>query len=179
MSASHTKSTPGPWVAEYGEAVSVLDAERGRVCTINWLRGPHGSFGRRTDAEGEANARLISAAPDLLEAARKILDHLNDRMASAGKAGAPVPVFVGIADLHAAIAKAEGLADHLMEAEMADDRKRGEEWARQHINALIEVGVLPTEDFKPCPGCDGHECDWIKGICAYPGASKSSEERGA
>jgi hypothetical protein len=22
--------------------------------------------------------------------------------------------------------------------------------------------------FVPCPGCDGHECDWVKGVCAYP-----------
>jgi hypothetical protein len=60
--------TPGPWQAEFGEAVYVLDRERGRVCTINWLRGPHGSLGRRTDEEGVSNARLIAAAPDLLEA---------------------------------------------------------------------------------------------------------------
>ncbi len=59
--------TPGPWLAEHEEVTAVLDSKRGRICTINWLRGPYGSFGRRTDAEGEANARLIAAAPDMLE----------------------------------------------------------------------------------------------------------------
>lgn len=60
------QATPGPWEAEFDEVTSVLDSERGRICTINWLRGPHGSFGRRKDAEGEANARLIVAAPEML-----------------------------------------------------------------------------------------------------------------
>jgi len=68
--------TPGPWEAEFGESVHVLDHERGRICTVNWLRGPHGSFGRRTDAEGEANARLIAAAPEMLRALIECLSEL-------------------------------------------------------------------------------------------------------
>lgn len=70
--------TPGPWNAEFGEAVYVLDRERDRVCTINWLRG---SFNRRPDKEGEANARLIAAAPKLLKALQDLVEakagHLN------------------------------------------------------------------------------------------------------
>lgn len=52
--------------------------------------------------------RLIEAAPDLLDAAQKVLDHLNARITQASVDGAPVPLFEGIADLHAAIAKATG-----------------------------------------------------------------------
>ncbi|HEY1034976.1 MAG TPA: hypothetical protein VGE09_08345 [Pseudoxanthomonas sp.] len=63
------KHTPGPWVVEHGESVSVRDvATDSRLCTINWLKGRHGLAGRIPDAEGEANARLIATAPDLLEA---------------------------------------------------------------------------------------------------------------
>lgn len=61
---------------------------------------------------------------------------------------------------------------------MSADRKLGEEMARMHINALVEVGVLPVEEFKPCPGCDGHECDWAKGVCAYPGATLQTAQEG-
>jgi hypothetical protein len=89
--------TPGPWVAEFSEAVSVLDGERGRVCTINWLKGPYGAFGRKPDAEGEANARLIAAAPDLLAALKAVVaiaDRKTDEFDLA----------------RAAIAKAEGRA---------------------------------------------------------------------
>jgi hypothetical protein len=73
-----SKHTPGPWEVESGEAVYVLDKEYGRVCTVNWLRGPFGSFGRRTDAEGHANARLIAAAPDLLAALRALVAKSTD-----------------------------------------------------------------------------------------------------
>ena len=66
------KHTPGPWTAEYGEVTTVLDVERGRICTMNYLRGPHGSFGRRTNNEGEANARLIAAAPEMLQELKSI-----------------------------------------------------------------------------------------------------------
>lgn len=31
---------------------------------------------------------------------------------------------------------------------------------------------MTTLRFTPCPGCDGHDCDWVKGVCAYPGAGK-------
>lgn len=52
------------------------------------------------------------------------------------------------------------------------------------------IGVLTQIDnmtvglvrkFTPCPGCDGHDCDWEKGICAYPGAGTPpliAEQRG-
>jgi hypothetical protein len=41
----------------------------------------------------------------LREAATSVLEHLNARMDAAAKAGAPVPVFCGIAALHTALAK--------------------------------------------------------------------------
>jgi hypothetical protein len=56
-----SRHTPGPWVAE-GMAVKMLPAY------------PHlgGGFDLRYCPNAEANARLISAAPDLLEALENI-----------------------------------------------------------------------------------------------------------
>jgi|GEM_PF-1192213 len=90
------RHTPGPWwvagkgTIRWGDPKS---SRTGWIGTVNWR-------------DKEANARLIAAAPDLLEAAQKVLAHLEARIE-----GAPsnaVPVFDGIAELHDAISKAEG-----------------------------------------------------------------------
>lgn len=59
-----TKHTPGPWEQTYGK--------RGTLCVISdttWICGeienPHSPI---DEVEAIANARLIAAAPDLLEA---------------------------------------------------------------------------------------------------------------
>lgn len=57
-----------------------------------------------------ANCTLAAAAPDLLEAAKTVLAHLNARIDRAVEEGQPVPLFDGIAALHDAISKAEGQA---------------------------------------------------------------------
>lgn len=64
--------TPGPWNLNSGETYMVRGADEGPVCQPKWLRGRHGLGGRRTNDEVMANARLIAAAPDLLEAAVKL-----------------------------------------------------------------------------------------------------------
>lgn len=64
-----TEHTPGPWTRDENDGRSKLDQAA-------WVRGPSGYFiasafdFNRTDrdAEVEANARLIAAAPDLLAA---------------------------------------------------------------------------------------------------------------
>jgi hypothetical protein len=79
-----TKHTSGPW------ALFVCDGEFSVM--------PAGRPGDiATGIKSEADANLLRAAPDLLEAAKVILAHLHLRMDSAGQAGAPVPVFNGIA----------------------------------------------------------------------------------
>jgi hypothetical protein len=95
--------TPAPWGTEYryGAATTVVRADGFPVaiCGIRPLSAPE-------LATEEANARLIAAAPDLYEAAKVVLAGLCERIDAAPKNA--VPVFAGIADLHAAIAKAEG-----------------------------------------------------------------------
>ena len=99
-----TKHTPGPWfVFGNGHCVGgpyLEDPEQPTagvaMCGMR-LRDPE---------EAAANANLIAAAPDLLAAAEEVYDGLVARIQSACPTS--VPVFKGIADLHAAIAKAKG-----------------------------------------------------------------------
>jgi hypothetical protein len=91
--------TPGPWTPEFGEAVKVRTNDGTSVCTINWLRGPHGIKGRIPGVEGESNAHLIAAAPELLNALLLIIEE-------------PSHELLDVARNYAleAIAKAEGKA---------------------------------------------------------------------
>ena len=59
---TNTKHTPGPWEAFASHAgLYVIDsAEQGAICKIEWC------------LEDEANARLIAAAPELLQAIKDL-----------------------------------------------------------------------------------------------------------
>jgi len=75
--------TPGKWQIEDRNFVYVLDSESG---TNRFWAGLSAGFigtGERTSAEEiYANARLIAAAPDLLEALRSLMDDIgNDGIA--------------------------------------------------------------------------------------------------
>lgn len=102
-----SKHTPGPW--EF-EEISDAGDERGEGFIIGGNLGglvgaalpwptelDSGDFSRV-----EANARLIAAAPDLLEALKKAVEYLRPRVPG-GKRGV-----VLLPELEAAIAKAEG-----------------------------------------------------------------------
>lgn len=104
-----SKHTPGPWTQYEGE---VRAAGHGLIS-----RSYYGS----PDGPGAANARLIAAAPDLLEALQKLSivmrelhDHWdNDRDMKVGKgllalSGLLPGYDKRIDEIHAAIAKAEG-----------------------------------------------------------------------
>jgi hypothetical protein len=64
-----TKHTPGPWTVDDGETLRIRGADKSSVCTINWLT----LTSRRLAPEGYANARLIAAAPDLLDALLRLV----------------------------------------------------------------------------------------------------------
>lgn len=104
MSAAHT---PGPWAIR--EGYGLLKAEvgpHGRAVATVWTKQmPSGKEDQKEPVawpEGEANARLISAAPELLEAAEEALGALNG-------AEHALPGYVVVA-LERAIAKATGSA---------------------------------------------------------------------
>jgi len=97
------RHTPGPWtVVEYGDgdnlAIHDGDSEN-RICFM----ATHGGSQKQWEAI-QANAELIAAVPDLLEAAQKIYAHLIARIDAAPSTAKPV--FDGIVELHDAIAKA-------------------------------------------------------------------------
>lgn len=62
--------TPGPWVVHPFRATvdAAGDGEMVPVCGMLWPTG------KRTEAETEANARLIAAAPDLADVAHMVLN---------------------------------------------------------------------------------------------------------
>ena len=90
-----TKHTPGPWVAlgdHYDECVRVFDGGNNQICVFRYGADPD----RRVTAM--ATARLIAAAPELLVAAKAVLDRwIPDDNNSAE-----------VIDLHNAITQAEG-----------------------------------------------------------------------
>lgn len=56
------KHTPGPWNVAFGEDGLVIDAPESGICTVD-----------SPLSERAANAKLIAAAPDLLEALNTLL----------------------------------------------------------------------------------------------------------
>jgi len=60
--------TPGPWAIAGEEHANVILSEDFVIADVYAFK--KGEAGPRTDEEGEANARLIAAAPDLLEVAK-------------------------------------------------------------------------------------------------------------
>jgi len=90
--------TPGPWVIsrDKGEPVAVLPAGRdGEICQF------------ATAYASEANARLIAAAPDLLEAVKALVNAYEVVVSNGGGAfqrHTPPAASLG----YRAIAKAEG-----------------------------------------------------------------------
>lgn len=98
-----TKHTPGPWWVGH-HAITGVFAERkaGTISIREAVVASCGGFSTNTDqgehcAENEANARLIAAAPDLLEAAKM---YVGSRGSAQGR--------VALSLLRAAIAKATG-----------------------------------------------------------------------
>lgn len=109
--SSEARHTPGPWRletesrdAQRGSDLLVTDAEGGYSIADCDTAFP-GSGGMHPDeyARAQANARLIAAAPDLLEALRSLVTHI-DRMNAKGIATATGDA--QLAECRAAIAKA-------------------------------------------------------------------------
>ena len=100
------KFTPGPWTL-----CRTIDGEK--TVAFHVAADPHGSLhpvveyreGKvRAPEEIEANARLISAAPELVEALRDVTQHLH--VLSAGEVDDPKAGITGWRECHEAIDRA-------------------------------------------------------------------------
>ena len=66
-----SKHTPGPWSVD-GEVIRGDEQSNGSVSVACILDGAY-PYGRRAGKSARANARLIAAAPELLEALNNLL----------------------------------------------------------------------------------------------------------
>ena len=105
------RHTPGPWHVGAGNGEGSIFAENGRTrleiggTTLH----PIAQMGRGWDEEeDEANARLVAAAPELLEALRWFADELPSIIRTHCPLGIPMSVSKAHDIACAAIAKAEG-----------------------------------------------------------------------
>ena len=95
--------TPGPWRVDESHINGSINAGKRHVAMANFYNC-HDEEVRVTREHQEANAQLISAAPDLFEALKKAIDALERADDSFG-----VPGLHGIInEADAAIRKAEG-----------------------------------------------------------------------
>lgn len=103
----NTTHTPGPWIVariipQDGDFIRQVKAEDGPVCFVHDLSD--------CQQEAKANARLIAAAPDLLEALNSSTAALMDFQREAGGVGILPKLDYQIAENRAALAKVEGAA---------------------------------------------------------------------
>lgn len=106
---SEQKHTPGPWsVSTYGSFATEVRSSTGRRIAATWVQSPPRSRKSALNQAllNEANAHLISAAPDLLEALKALKSaslHDDNIIRASGFRAA-------CERAEAAIAKAEGRA---------------------------------------------------------------------
>lgn len=100
------KHTPGPWIVRVLERGDVARHPKGYKTIVD-LDQPNG-IGQRSAGtlivfgdEGEANARLIAAAPEMLEALKAMADFASNQLSPEGRLNA-------LGKMDAAIRKAEG-----------------------------------------------------------------------
>lgn len=99
--------TPAPWIADLGEAHRVrAQQDGGQVAIMMNLKGQHGLAGRRSGDEVAANAHLIAAAPQLLEALQTTAANLRSWKAANGGGIKTFDSWLEVVE--EAIAKAEG-----------------------------------------------------------------------
>jgi hypothetical protein len=101
------KHTPGPWIADDNEGFGAWHIWSGMTPTGSGTPGPLVATIVGDSAETDANASLIAAAPELLEAAKAYMAMIEHPETKITRVGGPDPV-KSVNDMLAAIAKAEG-----------------------------------------------------------------------
>lgn len=101
---SDTKHTPAPWRVDDGgtDCFGIFDSTGQSIAYLGFAEGQGSGRGRDVD---EANARLVAAAPDMLDALQYLVRRLQQNRDSITWG-----IQAAMVDAHAAIAKAEGRA---------------------------------------------------------------------
>ncbi len=101
-----SEHTPGPWITQRDNYIAKILVPTGRNgCRVVYAEyGDVAYIGPFDDDNGNSNARLIAAAPDLLAVARKAMAAI-DENTTFQSTGALIEEF------RAAVAKAEGSTD--------------------------------------------------------------------
>lgn len=94
-STSGTSHTPGPWAQTYSKNPQIVGTVSGKDIASTSARNV-------PLAQSEANARLIAAAPEMLEALQTLVESLTWEEKRSGT------TYSGLEDARAAIAKATG-----------------------------------------------------------------------
>lgn len=97
---SETKHTPGPWVVKSARSGFYVESQ------FDVIVESLDEYGRYGAIDDEANARLIAAAPELLEALKSIAEFWNRDQNEEAMIGA---CWHAVETAEAAIAKAEGV----------------------------------------------------------------------
>lgn len=105
---SEAKHTKGPWVVGTLDPLTFKADRRSHKIPIGYVYGPSGDSGFRKQAE--ADCRLISAAPDLLEATTDLLRILRGNAAQIEPDELPGHQCEAMERAREAIAKATGAA---------------------------------------------------------------------
>lgn len=99
---SDVKHTPGPWESD-SDVVQPVDGQSFNGCHICRITDPGDGF----SSEARANAQLISAAPDLLEACKAALAYIPNSVVRSWPPGFELKA-KALELLRSAIAKATG-----------------------------------------------------------------------
>lgn len=140
---NRTGHTPGPWAAKLLDGAqrqdSIVRGGDGHALVARCWEASGQALGNITTAEAFANARLIAAAPELLEALEAIIDSVP---------GPWAPGFVTLeSDARSAIAKARGESTPAMPTTSAAQILReGIDEALMHLETNYCVDGLPMKD---------------------------------
>jgi hypothetical protein len=98
-----TQHTPAPWRVAFGNRLEI----HGPKDEIGWPKSIVYNAGLCTDEEAQANARLIAAAPELLQALDDLESLVSGWLSDANSSSRGIPAII---TARAAIAKARGVA---------------------------------------------------------------------
>jgi hypothetical protein len=103
-----SKHTPGPWFVAPRNEVNSAGHNIAMIADLDW--GQYRDAEDNGEAEFEANARLIAAAPDLLEALKAAMAFLDENVADPDITAGMAQAYIKLRDINpkAIIAKAEG-----------------------------------------------------------------------